>query len=297
MKFFRVYVVTTTIPGRQASKALCKRQQASVHPIDMRNTPSLVGLCVSLIVLAIVFGAMERFAPAVASVSIFRKKRGIDLFYWFFTPVVTRTISAAAVGLTALAIARISARLPMKALVARQPWIVQLAELLILTDLVGYWTHRAFHHEPLWPVHAVHHSSTDLDWLAAARVHPLNEILSRAVQVIPFMLLGFKVQIVAGIVPLLTLYAIFLHANVTWDFGSLRCVIASPAFHRWHHTSEGEGLDRNFAGLFPWLDLLFGTLYLPSGKIPTKFGVSGSSVPTTFIGQMLYPLKRRRSAD
>ena len=24
-------------------------------------------------------------------------------------------------------------------------------------------------------------------------------------------------------------------------------VLASPVFHRWHHTSEAEGLDQNFA--------------------------------------------------
>ena len=80
---------------------------------------------------------------------------------------------------------------------------------------------------------------------------------------------------------------------MTWDFGPLRCLIASPAFHRWHHTSEDEGLDRNFAGLFPWMDLLFGTFYLPSGKQPSRFGVSGQNVPSTFVGQMLYPLRRK----
>jgi sterol desaturase/sphingolipid hydroxylase (fatty acid hydroxylase superfamily) len=259
----------------------------------MRSAPSLIGLSVSLIAVAIIFGTMERLAPAVRGVSIWRKRRGIDFLYWFFTPIVTRTISTAAVVVTAIAVSRMSSGVAMKEAVARQPRLLQVAELLILTDLVGYWTHRAFHHQPLWPIHAVHHSSTELDWLAAARVHPLNEILTRAVQVIPFLLLGFKGVIIAGLVPLLTLYATFLHANVTWDFGPLRCLIASPRFHRWHHTSEDEGLNRNFAGLFPWMDLLFGTFYLPSGRQPSKFGVSGQNVPSTFVGQMLYPLRRK----
>ena len=259
----------------------------------MRTGPSLIGLAGSLVVLAIVFGAMERLAPGVRGGSVFRKGRGIDVLYWFFTPLVTRTLSSAALVMTALALSKLSSGLAMKELIGQQSSLLQLVELLVLTDVVGYWTHRAFHRAPLWRIHAVHHSSTQLDWLSAARVHPLNEILTRAVQVIPFLLLGFQRQVVAGIVPLLTLYAIFLHANVSWNFGPFRYLLASPAFHRWHHTSEEEGLDRNFAGLFPWLDLLFGTLYLPDDRQPSVFGVSGSTVPDTFLGQMIYPFKRQ----
>ena len=60
----------------------------------------------------------------------------------------------------------------------------------------------------------------------------------------------------AGVI--LSFYAIFVHANVPWSFGPLRYVIATPAFHRWHHAAEEQGLNHNFAGLFPLFDLLFG---------------------------------------
>lgn len=36
--------------------------------------------------------------------------------------------------------------------------------------------------------------------------------------------------------PFFTLYAIFIHARLNWDFGPLRYVIATPVFHRWHHS-------------------------------------------------------------
>jgi sterol desaturase/sphingolipid hydroxylase (fatty acid hydroxylase superfamily) len=39
-------------------------------------------------------------------------------------------------------------------------------------------------------------------------------------------------------------------------------VIASPR-HRWHHTGEAEARDKNFAGLLPLWDILFGTYYMP----------------------------------
>ena len=82
-----------------------------------------------------------------------------------------------------------------------------------------------------------------------------------------------------------------LHTNVSWSFGPLRSVIASPAFHRWHHSAEAEALDKNFAGLLPVYDWLFGTLYFPKDKLASNFGVNGEPVPAGFLGQMLYPFR------
>jgi sterol desaturase/sphingolipid hydroxylase (fatty acid hydroxylase superfamily) len=96
-------------------------------------------------------------------------------------------------------------------------------------------------------------------------------------------------------VPSLTLYAIFLHANVPWSFGRLKYVIASPIFHRWHHTSEREGLNKNFAGLFSAFDCLFGTFYAPDGKQPVEFGVSDERIPSTLWGQLIYPFRRSQA--
>ena len=181
------------------------------------------------------------------------------------------------------------------AMVAQQPFAVQLIELLVIGDLLGSLSHRLFHSRILWKFHAIHHSAVDVDWLAATRLHPVNEILTRVFQVIPLYLLGFRGAPLAAGAPILAFYAIFLHANLRWDFGPLRYVIASPAFHRWHHTSEEEGLDRNFAGLFPWIDLLFGTFYMPRGVQPRRFGVAGERIPPTLIGQLAYPFRRSHS--
>jgi len=89
--------------------------------------------------------------------------------------------------------------------------------------------------------------------------------------------------------PFLALFGLLLHANVTWSFGPLRYVIASPAFHRWHHSSEEAGLDRNFAGLFPIWDLLFRTFLVPA-HAPRVFGV-GDAIPDGFVGQMAWPFQ------
>jgi sterol desaturase/sphingolipid hydroxylase (fatty acid hydroxylase superfamily) len=91
----------------------------------------------------------------------------------------------------------------------------------------------------------------------------------------------------------ITLWAIVIHANIRWTFGPLRHVIATPAFHRWHHTSASEGLDKNFGGLFLFWDRLFGTLYMPEGEQAQRFGIADGRMPGSFFGQLAWPFRRR----
>src|SRR5262249_34240989 len=135
--------------------------------------------------------------------------------------------------------------------IARQPIWLQLVELLVLADLLGYWIHRWFHISRFWRFHAVHHSPRSLDWLSAYRMHPLHDAMSRIVQAMPLILIGFSPKLLITYVPFIVIYVVFLHTNIRWTFGSFKYVLASPTFHRWHHTSEPEGIDRNYATMFP----------------------------------------------
>ena len=235
---------------------------------------------VALLLVAGVFAILERRWAL-------RWTRRVDVVYWFFNPFVSRPLAALGAGLVFLAFGKHIG----SSWFASQPLAMQWIEVLIGGDLSGYFSHRLFHRRPLWRFHAIHHSSESLDWLAAARVHPVNEALGRVLQLVPMFLVGFDPRVIAAVVPLLTFYAVFLHANVSWDFGPLRYFIATPRFHRWHHTSESEGLDKNFAGLFPWIDLLFGTFYMPDRQ-PQTFGVA-DPVPSGFVAQLAYPFRRQ----
>ncbi len=252
------------------------------------KTPGVVSPIIALVALSVIFGLLERIGAALPRKKLLRRERTTDFIYWFFTPWVSRTASVIAVFLVIASIGK----QPASTWFTRQHLALQIIELLILSDLLGYASHRLFHSRWLWKFHAIHHSAEDVDWLAATRLHPVNEILTRVAQVIPLYLLGFRGAPLAAVAPILAFYAIFLHANLRWDFGPLRYVIASPAFHRWHHTSQEEGLDRNFAGLFPWIDLLFGTFYMPRGVQPHKFGVAGENVPSGLLSQLAYPFRR-----
>ncbi len=70
-------------------------------------------------------------------------------------------------------------------------------------------------------------------------------------------------------------------------------MFASPVFHRWHHTTQEVGLDKNFASTFPFLDVLFGTFYMPAGQLPEKFGIGEPDFPEDFLGQLTYPFRKQ----
>jgi sterol desaturase/sphingolipid hydroxylase (fatty acid hydroxylase superfamily) len=267
--------------------------------------PTLISLSIGLLVLSGLVYGLDRLRAADRRVSRTASDWRIDLTYWFFTPLVTRLVTRIAIGIVFVLLAR-SQGLTLDAFRAafttRQTWAsslplwIQAPLILVLADLLAYWTHRLFHGRRLWKFHAVHHSSTALDWLSSVRLHPVNDVVTRVAQVLPLYWLGFNGTALAAVVPFLTFYALLLHANLNWSYGPLRFVIASPLFHRWHHTSEEEGQDKNFAGLFPFLDVAFGTFYMPEGREPERFGVSGEPVPDGFWRQLVYPFRRSRPA-
>jgi sterol desaturase/sphingolipid hydroxylase (fatty acid hydroxylase superfamily) len=167
----------------------------------------------------------------------------------------------------------------------------QILLILVISDVIQYWLHRAFHWGPLWPFHVIHHSSRVLDWITTYRVHPVNYVLYSTSVSTLVMLLGFSPVALAVLAPLNLVHASLVHANLDWDFGPFRYVLASPVFHRWHHVDEdAEAHDKNFAPTFPILDVIFGTFYMPEGKRPQGFGVEGAPAEGYFA-QLAYPFR------
>lgn len=248
------------------------------------------------VVLAIVFWPLERLFAAIPGQSFWRRDSGTDLIYWVFTNTVTKSLTrlivmAAITVPLAMLGQELNASLVRRGFgpISRQPRGLILGEVLILGDFLGYLVHRWMHGRLLWKIHAVHHSPRQLDWLTSVRLHPLADIMVGLAQTVPLAVVGFPPVILAGYLPFLTLYSSMLHANLPWAFGPFRFVLASPAFHRWHHTTEEEGLDKNFAPLFPIWDLLLGTFYMPLDRQPQHFGVHDNGVPEGFLPQLLYP--------
>lgn len=154
------------------------------------------------------------------------------------------------------------------------PWPLQVGVVLLTGDVVAYWGHRLQHRvEWLWRFHAVHHSATHVDWLAAHREHPLDGLYTQFMVNAPAILFGFAVSEVMALVVFRGVWAILIHANIRLEMGVLGYLFGSPHFHHWHH-ARGRDVG-NYANLAPWLDVVFGTHHAPRGVEPEEMGLDG----------------------
>jgi sterol desaturase/sphingolipid hydroxylase (fatty acid hydroxylase superfamily) len=143
-----------------------------------------------------------------------------------------------------------------------------------LFDCLYYWFHRLQHALPfLWRFHAVHHSIEELN--AANCYHHVSEGLFRLpFVVLPLMLvINLKVPDVVILTAVLSAWGQFVHSNTWVSFGSFDRLLASPRFHRVHHSLAPEHTDKNFASFFPIFDVLFGTAYFPRPAESIKTGL------------------------
>jgi len=253
------------------------------------------------IVAAFVLLLLERIWPADRlNLSFDRPHLSTDLGYWLVTPFFTRWLSrAAALAVLALGLWAFGSTLSLRDLnhgwgPARDlPLWCQAIGIILIGDLTFYWVHRLLHAR-LWSIHAIHHSMNPVDTIGYARVHPLDDVITHVAMAVFPIALGFGPIAVAPIIPIFGLHVWLCHANVRWAYGFLgRWLIVSPAFHRWHHTSEPEHLDKNFAGLFVFWDRLFGTYHFPQDSPPKEVGVH-DAMPTSLLGQLRYPFTRGR---
>ena len=266
----------------------------------MKPDQTFLRALIALAILSAIFFVIERVAGRGREQPVIRRGWWTDVIYWFSTILLTKPFVRLMLilPLSVLLLAKVTSVEVLKlgaysgyGALSRQPIWLQAIQIYVLVDFCGYWTHRLFHRGRWWPFHAVHHSSEDLDWLGSLRVHPVNDLVNKLAQAAPVLLLGYNPTVTLSTAPVLTFYAIFIHANVNWDFGPLRGVIATPVFHRWHHSRDRAAWDKNFAGLLPLWDILFGTYYMPRGRWPENFGIH-EPMPKGWPGQFWEPFAR-----
>jgi sterol desaturase/sphingolipid hydroxylase (fatty acid hydroxylase superfamily) len=162
--------------------------------------------------------------------------------------------------------------------------------IVLVADLVQYWTHRAYHEVPvLWRLHAVHHSVKSMDWLAGSRQHILELIITRTLVLAPIYVLGFSKDVIDAYIIVVGFQAVFNHANVSVRLGPLRYLIVTPNFHHWHHAQDDAAIDRNYAAHFAFIDYAFGTAVQSDREWPEHYGVVGDYVPDGFFRQVAFP--------
>ncbi|MDF1702155.1 MAG: sterol desaturase family protein [Planctomycetota bacterium] len=176
----------------------------------------------------------------------------------------------------------------VRAFVGDQPFWLQFLGVILLCDIGIYWGHRLSHkYEFLWRFHRVHHTAEKVDWIAAYREHPFDNLYTRLIENLPAILLGFPLEALAGFAMFRGLWAIYIHSNVALEPGPLRYLLGSPRLHHWHHEIDRGGRV-NFANLSPLMDLLFGTYYDP-GHMPERYGIP-ADVSHNYVVQLVDPL-------
>jgi sterol desaturase/sphingolipid hydroxylase (fatty acid hydroxylase superfamily) len=256
-------------------------------------------LGVWLVLLSAVFVPLERLF-AVRPQRIFRRQLGVDLGYYFLSGLIPSLLLGTPMALLAWAV---HATMPaaIGATVAQWPTWLRIAAAMVVGEIGFYWGHRWSHEIPLlWQFHAIHHSAEQVDWLVNTRAHPVDMVFTRLCGFVPLYVLGLAAPLagIAGAIPMLVLllgmvWGFFVHANLRWRFGPLEWVVATPAFHHWHHTNDGPAyVDKNYAPMLPWVDCLFGTFHLPKVQRPSRYGTN-HPVPSGLFAQLLEPFMWR----
>ena len=246
----------------------------------------------NLILTGIIFLPLERLFKRVDQ-KVFRYEWREDLFYFFVSSILVQLLTY----LTAIpskAILSVASLESMQNFIGSQHILLQILEIMILTDFIQYWVHRSFHQiKFLWYFHAIHHSAERLDWLAGSRMHFLEIICLRSLTVIPMYICGFAPPAIYAYLIIVYVYSTYIHSNLKWDVEFLKPFIVTPRFHHWHHGKEEEAIDVNFAIHFPIFDRLFGTYHMPKGRWPEGLGVQRHKIPKGFIAQFMYPFRRK----
>jgi sterol desaturase/sphingolipid hydroxylase (fatty acid hydroxylase superfamily) len=181
----------------------------------------------------------------------------------------------------------------LQAWVQSLPFVLELFLAFLLTDIFQYWAHRIFHsHTYLWRFHSVHHSTKAMDWLAGSRTHFIDIFFTRSMSFIPLYVMGFSATTFNTYVIIIAIHAVLIHANTNINFGFLKYIITTPQYHHWHHCEDPKYYGKNFAVVFPFIDKIFGTYYLPGDVWPENTGLHESSYPKGFIPQLFYPFKK-----
>jgi sterol desaturase/sphingolipid hydroxylase (fatty acid hydroxylase superfamily) len=240
----------------------------------------------SIIFLMLVFIPLEKVYAAKPGQKILRAAWFLDLCYFTGQYVIWNALLFwLLVNLGKFLDAYIPGTFSASA--AKQSFIWQALEVIILSDFLIYWGHRLQHKfNFLWNFHKVHHSAEHLDWLAAHREHPLDTVYTVTLINLPALLFGFSLQTIAAVIAFRGLWAIYIHSNVRLPLPGIRMLIGAPELHHWHHDKARDA--GNYANISPLMDILFGTYTCPDHE-PEAFGIS-EYFPKTYIGQLIYPL-------
>jgi sterol desaturase/sphingolipid hydroxylase (fatty acid hydroxylase superfamily) len=261
---------------------------------NLQNGPA-IGLdwfLLDMFLMALIYVPLERLWPQYPEQGTFRNEWILDVVYFMSTHLPIQVLSFL-VLLPATQATKYLGVPGLQHLIAGMPWLLQFFFAVVVADTAEYFIHLALHKVPfLWRFHAVHHSSKGLDWIAGSRSHFVDDTLVRGFILVPLMF-GFSQSIIFAYLIFVTLHATWTHCNFGPNAKWLEKFLVMPRYHHWHHTSQKEGIDKNFAIHFPWIDRIFGTYYYPD-QWPERYGLDGEEIAAGFWRQTVEPFTIRK---
>jgi len=249
-------------------------------------------LLLDLFLMAVIFIPIEMVFPKRTSQDRFHEEWRTDLIYFAISHLFIQFFSVVSQKPAVLFFGNMNLQ-PFQLWIQDLPFVIELFLAFFITDLFQYWTHRFFHtHHFLWRFHSIHHSTENMDWLAGSRTHFVDIFVTRSMAFIPLYVFGFSTITFSVYVVFMAIHAVLIHANTRINFGFLKYIFATPQYHHWHHCKDPNYYGKNFATIFPFIDKMFGTYYLPENEWPKDTGLLEANFPKGYVKQAIYPFTK-----
>jgi sterol desaturase/sphingolipid hydroxylase (fatty acid hydroxylase superfamily) len=266
-----------------------------VEPSSVTSNSVHLGLdwlLLDLFLMAVIFIPIEMVFPKRPDQSKFHDEWRTDLVYFVVSHLLVQFFGAITKQPATLLFGWMGLS-GFQAYIQSLPFLVELFIAFFVADLFQYWTHRFFHsHAFLWRFHSIHHSTENMDWLAGSRTHFVDIFVTRSMAFVPLYVFGFSTLTFNVYIIFMAIHAVLIHANTRIEFGFLKYIFATPQYHHWHHCIESEHYGNNFATIFPFIDKMFGTYYLPEKEWPKGTGVTEAQYPQGYIKQAIHPFTK-----
>jgi sterol desaturase/sphingolipid hydroxylase (fatty acid hydroxylase superfamily) len=289
-KKIKLALIGSAIAGLAIVMGVLKVQGSVVQKSDWYF--GLDWMLLDLLLMTIIFIPIELFFPKNKNQTKFHAEWRTDLVYFIISHLFIQIFGIISQKPAILFFGWIGLD-KVHIWIQQLPFLIALVLTFVVTDLFQYWAHRIFHnHVYLWRFHSVHHSTQHMDWLAGSRTHFVDIFFTRAMAFVPLYVLGFPPAVFNIYIVFIAIHAVLIHSNTRINFGFIKYIFATPQYHHWHHCEDPKYYGKNFATVFPFIDMIFGTYYLPGNVWPEGTGVHESQFPKGFINQTIYPFTK-----
>jgi sterol desaturase/sphingolipid hydroxylase (fatty acid hydroxylase superfamily) len=172
---------------------------------------------------------------------------------------------------------------------------------IVALDLATWVAHWSMHRIPaMWRVHSVHHADPMVDVTTSFRMHPLEGMWRFGFILVPAMLLGLPMKVVAVYRLVSAVNGLLEHTNVAVRSSvdrALSIVVVTPNMHKLHHSRNLAESGTNYGNIFALFDRVLGTFTSTDRAATVEYGLDGhdAAEPQRLVELIRMPFRRART--